>query len=78
MADLPDAVEDGAMALIGRAKRPFTGDIWRDRERDFLEIRAAQRLRILRPEAGEGVGDRPLPVVAHPLPEHGLQPAVIG
>ena len=76
VAHLPDAVEDQPMTLIAIRERALTAQILRDRERHLGE--SADRLRILIPEAGQRVGERPLPAVAHALGDVRLQTVVVG
>ena len=66
----------GAMPLIGFRQRPFAAEVLRHREGNCRE--AAERRRILIPEAGQRVGQRALPAMAHALGEARLQPVVVG
>src|SRR5205823_4422267 len=70
--DLPDAVEDQPMTLIGFRQRALAAEVLRHRERDL--VKAAERLRVPAPETGQGIGERALPPVTQPPGQAGLQP----
>src|SRR5256885_1224633 len=56
MADLPDAIEDQPMTLIGFRQRPFASKILDHREWDLGE--AAERCRILIPQTTQRIRER--------------------
>src|SRR5438132_13623288 len=65
VTDIPDAVEDRPMPLIGYCRPVIVAESRVDLEGNLCQ--PAQRPRVAIAERGQRIGERPLPPMAHPL-----------